>query len=57
MMSCVLKGVGAGMLAGIAVGAAGAMMMNNSRRRFRKNGRRAIHAMEDLVGNVANMIH
>lgn len=57
MMSTVVKGIGAGMLAGIAVGAAGAMAVSHSSsRRFKKNGRRAIHAMEDLVGNVAGMI-
>lgn len=52
----IMKGVGAGVLAGIAVGAAGTMLMNSRSRRLRRNGKRAVHAMEDLVGNVAGMI-
>ncbi|MBQ9082365.1 MAG: hypothetical protein IJY28_02570 [Clostridia bacterium] len=57
MMCSMMKGLGAGMVVGLAVGAAGSMMMNSNGRRFRKNGRRAAHAMEDLIGNVAGMIH
>ncbi len=56
MMNNMMKSVGAGMLAGIAVGAAGTMLMNSRSRRLRRNGKRAVHAMEDLVGNVAGMM-
>ena len=56
MMNNMMKSVGAGVLAGIAVGAAGTMLMNSRSRRLRRNGKRAVHAMEDLVGNVAGMI-
>jgi hypothetical protein len=56
IMNSVMKSVGAGVLAGIAVGAAGTMLMNTRKRRMRRNGKRAVHAMEDLVGNVAGMI-
>ena len=51
----VMKGIGAGMAAGIAVGVLSSAMMS-SKRRVRKNGRRAVHAMEDLLGNVSNML-
>lgn len=51
----VMKGLGAGMAAGIAVGAVGASMMHGNRR-FKKTGRRAIHAMEELLGNVSYMM-
>ena len=56
MMNNMMKSVGAGMLAGLAVGAAGTMLMNSRSRRLRRNGKRAVHAMEDLVGNVAGMM-
>ena len=51
----VMKGLGAGMAAGIAVGVVGSSMMRGSRR-MKKNGRRAIHAMEELLGNVSYMM-
>ena len=51
----VMKGIGAGMAAGIAVGVVSSVMMSG-KRKMRKNGRRAVHAMEDLLGNVSNML-
>ena len=51
----VMKGLGAGMAAGIAVGVVGSSMMHGSRR-MKKTGRRAIHAMEELLGNVSYMM-
>ena len=51
----VMKGLGAGMAAGIAVGVVGYSMMRGSRR-MKKTGRRAIHAMEELLGNVSYMM-
>ena len=50
-----MKGLGAGMAAGIAVGVVGSSMMRGSRR-MKKTGRRAIHAMEELLGNVSYMM-
>lgn len=56
MMSNIVKGVGAGVLAGLAVGAAGTLLMNTRNHHIRRSGKRAVHAMEDLVDNVAGMM-
>lgn len=54
-MTNVMKGIGAGMAAGIAVGMVSSVMMSG-KRRVRKNGRRAVHAMEELLSNVSGMM-
>lgn len=51
----VMKGIGAGMAAGIAVGVVGSAVMQGNRK-FKKTGRRALHAMEELLGNVSYMM-
>ncbi len=56
MMNNIVKGVGAGVLAGLAVGAAGTLLMNSRSNHVRRSGKRAVHAMEDLVDNVAGMM-
>jgi gas vesicle protein len=56
MMNNIAKGIGAGVLAGLAVGAAGTLLMNSRSSHVRRSGKRAVHAMEDLVDNVAGMM-
>ena len=53
----VIKGIGAGMAAGITVGVVGSAMLKNgpSGRKIKKNGKRAVQAMEDILENVQYM--
>lgn len=54
----VMKGIGAGMAAGIAMGVVGATMMKSSgsNRKLKKNSKRAIQAMENLLDNAQIML-
>ncbi|MGI6261270.1 MAG: hypothetical protein ACOYJR_05455 [Acutalibacteraceae bacterium] len=53
----VMKGIGAGMAAGVAMGVVGATMMKSSgsSRKLKKNSKRAIQAMENLLDNAQIM--
>ena len=50
----VVKGVGAGMAVGIAAGVVGATVLGNNKK-VKKNAHKALHAVEDLLGNVQYM--
>lgn len=54
----VMKGIGAGMAAGVAMGVVGATMMKSSgsNRKLKRNSKNAIRAMENLLENAQIML-
>lgn len=53
----IMKGIGAGMAAGVAMGVVGATMMKSSgsSRKMKRNSKKAIQAMENLLDNAQIM--
>ncbi len=51
---CFIKGIGAGMVAGVAVYAVGSKMMKDNRR-VRRSANKAMNAVNDLMDNVVTM--
>ncbi len=49
-----IRGIGAGMIAGVAVYAVGSRMMKDNRH-FRRNANKAMHAVNDMMDNVVTM--
>lgn len=49
-----IRGVGAGIVAGVAISAMSNRMMHQNRR-FRRNANKAMHAMNGMVDNVTSM--
>ncbi len=49
-----VRGIGAGMVAGVAVYAMGSKMMKDNRH-FRRNANKAMHAVNGMVDNVVTM--
>lgn len=50
----IIKGVGVGMLAGMAVGIAGSVMLRDNKKYKRKTAK-AIHTVEDLIDGVKDI--
>lgn len=51
-----MRGIGAGMVAGVAVYAVGAKMMKDNKR-LRRNANKAMHAVSGMMDNVTTMFH
>ena len=49
-----VRGIGAGMIAGVAVSAVGAKMMKDNRH-FKRNADKAMHAVNGMFDNVTTM--
>jgi hypothetical protein len=49
-----IRGIGAGVIAGVAISAMGGRMMRQNRR-FRRNANKAVHAVNGMLDNVTSM--
>ena len=52
----ILKGIGAGMAAGVAVGLVSTMMKSSGGRQMKRTGRKAIHAVENVLDQALYML-
>lgn len=50
-----VSGIGAGMLAGVAVATVGSKMMKGKNKHFKRNAGKALHTVGDLIDNVQYM--
>ena len=52
----ILKGVGAGMAAGVAVGLVSSVLRASGGRKMKRTGRKAIHAVENVLDQALYML-
>jgi len=50
-----ISGIGAGMLAGVAVVTVGSKMMKGNNKHFKRNAGKALHTVSGLIDNVQYM--